>query len=218
MIGNDVVDLARVAARPPHPRFDGRVMAPEEHARLDAAADRERLRWLFWAAKEAAYKAAKQQDDRVSFRPSRFVVRIDEPAEGGALRLEGGAHGRVEHGERRFRLCVDADGERVHAVAVAEGIADVAAHEGAPAPWAARVRRLEGEAGRGAQSRAVRELALGLAAEQLGCAVEALAIVSEERVPRLLVRGAPSPLRLSLSHHGRFLAAACGPLSAEGRR
>ena len=54
-------------------------------------------------------------------------------------------------------------------------------------------------------------LALRAAARLLGAAAEELEIVREGRCPRLLRRGGPSGLALSLSHHGRFAAFALAP-------
>jgi phosphopantetheinyl transferase (holo-ACP synthase) len=191
MIGNDVVDLRIAGSRPRSPRFDVRVMAPGEQEALRESGEPEHLRWVFWAAKEAAYKAARQLDGKVVFSPSRFVVD---------LRSEGA--GEVEHQGRRFALSFDSDGERVHAVARKEGLPADA--------FAFRVRALEGVPRGEEQSREARRLAIELLSGWLDESPEALAIHREERVPRLHVSGAPSPVRISLSHHGRFVAAACG--------
>jgi hypothetical protein len=43
-------------------------------------------------------------------------------------------------------------------------------------------------------------------APRLGVAADELRIVRQERIPRLQRRGAPLPIELSLSHHGRFVA------------
>src|SRR5439155_10573151 len=64
MIGNDIVDLgdSESHAEGRHPRFDGRVFDETEHALIDATPEPERVRWLLWAAKESAYKAARKED------------------------------------------------------------------------------------------------------------------------------------------------------------
>jgi phosphopantetheinyl transferase (holo-ACP synthase) len=188
VIGNDVVDLADPETRPEalHPRFDARVFAPAERAWLARAADPARLRWALWAAKEAAYKAARQLDPAARFHPREFV------AEDGAVRF----------GARRFLVAVRETGAVLHAVAL-------------PAPGAsgalrAGVARSDGDAGG-----AARCLALRAAARILGASAHELEIVREGRVPRLLRRGRPAGLALSLSHHGRFAAFA---LAASGER
>ena len=76
MIGNDVVDLddpeSRSAAR--HARFDARAFTVAEQTMLRTSADGERLRWVLWAAKESAYKAARRDDARVTFAPARVAA------------------------------------------------------------------------------------------------------------------------------------------------
>jgi len=192
MVGNDVVDLrARaVVAGPRHPRFDARVFAPSEHRALRESAEPNTLRWTFWAAKEAAYKVVKKLDDATVWSPLRFVVRLDD------------AHdGSVEHAGRRIPVRVDADAERVHAVAIdrAEALAGV------------RSRVAELPARDADASAAVRVLAREELARWLGTQPDALEIGREGRIPVLRMAGAPAPFDLSLSHHGRFVAYAAEP-------
>jgi phosphopantetheinyl transferase (holo-ACP synthase) len=182
VIGNDVVDLAdreaRAAAQ--HPRFDERVFAAEELSLLEAAPERERARWALWAAKEAAYKAARQLDPEVRFHPREIVPR----------------DGTVEIGALRVRVRVDSRGDALHAVATA-----------APAPpgpprvlcGVAELLPARDEGG------AARALALEAGAAALGVPREELEVAKQGRVPRLLLRGEPLGA-LSLSHHGRFAA------------
>jgi phosphopantetheinyl transferase (holo-ACP synthase) len=181
MLGDDVVDLRDPEAREAslHPRFDARVLAPEERGLLDASPDRTRLRWALWAAKEAAYKAARRLDAAVRFHPRAFVVRGDA----------------VHHGGRRFRLRLEEAGGALHALALA---GDVSA--GRLAAGAARLAPGE-EPGA-----AARALALRAAARLLDADPAELAVGRDGRLPRLLLRGEPAAASLSLSHHGRFAA------------
>ena len=84
MIGNDVVDLGDAEVQPgaTHPRFDARVFAREEREALRASGAPNRLRWILWAAKEAAYKAARKLDplhQEADFRLAQ--VRTEAAAE-----------------------------------------------------------------------------------------------------------------------------------------
>ena len=189
MIGNDVVDLgdpeSRAEAR--HPRFDGRVFDETERALIGASPQPERTRWLLWAAKESAYKAARKEDPHIVFAPSRFVVR-----------LEGDARVSVAVGERRFQVDLVAGADHVHAVARAEG--------DSPDGTCTAVAKLpEGATG----SDAARWLAIATLSHVLGVAPEGLAIRRAGRIPTLWLRGCASSADLSLSHHGRFVAFAC---------
>jgi hypothetical protein len=184
-IGDDVVDLGDVAAR--HPRFDARVFAPAERAVLAAAPEGERLRWLLWAAKESAYKAARKQDARTVFSPSRFAVRL-------------GPAGRatVEHGARRFEVDLAIGPGHVHAVARSEGAPPMVVCRGVglcPADVTDGV--------------AARQIAIQKLGRVLGVAPHGLAIRRDERIPVLWIEGRPSEVELSLSHHGRFVSFAC---------
>jgi phosphopantetheinyl transferase len=192
MVGNDVVDLrARLVAGPRHPRFDARVFAPSEHRALRESAEANALRWAFWAAKEAAYKVAKKLDDAAVWSPVRFVVRF-----------AGDGAGAVEHQGRSIPVRVEADAERVHAVASdrAEALARV------------RSRVAELPAADADPSAAVRALACEELAPLLGASAAALEIARRGRIPVLRMDGRDAPFDLSLSHHGRFVAYAAEPL------
>jgi phosphopantetheinyl transferase (holo-ACP synthase) len=191
MLGNDVIDLGDPETRPGarHPRFDARVFTREERAALALAADPERLRWSLWAAKEAAYKCLKKLAPGTCFSPVRFAVRLS---------VEG--TGSVDFGGRRLRVAILSQGDALHAVAT--GGAD-------PERTVLRVlSELPVTADSAGASEAVRALARDAAASQLGCAPGELELSREGRVPRLRRHGAKHALELSLSHHGRFLAAA----------
>lgn len=201
MLGNDVVDLRDPGTREgaPHPRFDDRVFAPAEREALAAAPDPRRLRWVLWAAKEAAYKAAAQRDPATVFSPRRFVAAL-RPAPGGGL------HGVVRHEGLRLAVRATVDAERVHALA-GDGDLDAAA------AWADVIATAPDDPGAGA---AVREAARRALAARLGVRPAELAFAREGRVPRLRLRGAPAPVEVSLSHHGRFAAFAAAPRAACG--
>ena len=194
MIGNDVVDLEDPETRPGahHPRFDARVFAGAELNWLRRSGAPERLRWMLWAAKEAAYKVARKLDPRAAFAPARFAVQLD-----GSLR------GRVEHAGRSLWLAVREDASSVHAIA-----SDAELDPG---------RLLLGQQRLGAggvppgaePGFAVRRLAVQELALRLGAAPGELEIGQRGRIPELRRRGEAAGLDLSLSHHGGLIAFAC---------
>jgi len=189
MIGNDVVDLGDPESRGEgrHPRFDGRVFDETERALIGASPQPERTRGFLWAAKESAYKAARKEDPRTVFAPSRFVVE-----------LVGDARVSVAVGDHRFHVDLVAGVDHVHAVAWGAG-------ESPDAICTAVAKLPEGATG----SDAARWLAIATLSRRLGVAPEDLAIRRDGRIPALWLRGRPSPTDLSLSHHGRFVAFAC---------
>jgi phosphopantetheinyl transferase (holo-ACP synthase) len=191
MIGNDVVDLgdedSRIATH--HARFDQRVLAPSERALIPSGPRGERVRWLVWAAKESAYKAARRIDAAVVFSPPRFVVRL--ASERTAV---------VEGAGRTFEVTLRADDERVHAVARVRD-------DAAGAVYSAVARLAPGAAE--TPSAAVRRIAVSTLARLLDIPERDLAVDREGRVPCLRVRGRQEAAALSLAHHGRFVAFAC---------
>jgi phosphopantetheinyl transferase (holo-ACP synthase) len=191
MLGNDVVDLGDPEARAAvlHPRFDRRVLDAEEQAWLRASQRPERDRWVLWAAKESAFKAARRLDAGVVFSPVRFAVRLRDEA--------GGFHGSVRHGARRFSVSVEVEPHFVHAVCRAE-------------PWAGSeplhaVETVRGELAPSEASARVRELARRAVAAALDLAPAALRFYRSGRLP-LLRAGDRDVSALSLSHHGRCAA------------
>jgi phosphopantetheinyl transferase (holo-ACP synthase) len=186
MVGNDVVDLAdpEVSCGPSHPRFDARVFAPVERRLLRASKERNRLRWMLWAAKEAAYKLLKKRDPKLVFSPARFVVV-----------LTGSPRAEVVHEGRTLCVSLRSDADALHAVATHD------AHD------AARVVSAVGFAPEPLDpSRAARSLAVQTLAQRLGVPAAAFRIGRRGRIPTLESEGLETPLDLSLSHHGRFVA------------
>jgi phosphopantetheinyl transferase (holo-ACP synthase) len=192
-VGNDVVDLLDpdIAGHCQRPRFVERVCAPDEVARLAAAAAPHRLLWTLFAAKEAAFKVLAKRRPGLAFAPRRFVVD---------KRLS-----TVEHAGDVLSLKVEHDEAWVHAIA----------RDGAgEAVWS--VERLpEGTH----ESQGVRGLAVRLAAERLGVDAQRLEVerpadgryVNDLAPPRLLLDGVSAPADLSLSHDGAWIAAALLP-------
>jgi hypothetical protein len=192
MIGNDVVDLgdadSRIAGH--HPRFDRRVFAPSERDLIEAAPDAERVRWLLWAAKESAYKAARRLDARTPFSPVHFVVS-----------LVSETVARVDGAGGPYDVDLDAGAELVHAVARARDVGSATVYSA--------VARLGPGGAAITPSAAVRRVTVTTLAHLLDVPEDDLAIDRDGRVPWLRVRGRPAAVDLSLSHHGRFVAFAC---------
>ncbi|MBW2240476.1 MAG: 4-phosphopantetheinyl transferase family protein [Deltaproteobacteria bacterium] len=190
MIGNDVVDLGdpEVQASGRHPRWDARVFSSLELETLHASGAPDRLRWIFWTAKEAAYKVARKLDRRIVFSPPRFEVRLDA-----TLR------GHVHHPEGTFPVRVDEAKDRLHAIASDEEPGDSDLLEQVVA-WDGDVAL----AGKALRARVRRELATRLELQ-----AEDLEIDRIGRIPVVLAAGRPVDVDLSLSHHGGFVAFAC---------
>lgn len=193
-VGNDIVDLRdpETGTGATHPRFDSRVFTDEERAEIEAAPLPVRLRWSLWAAKESAYKVARQLGGEVdvAFHPRRFATRF--------LDVD-----RVEVFHRaagRFDVWLDEATDWIHAVA---------APLGSLREKPASVVELLDEAQRAVAvgpGRAVRELARRAVAPLLSLDPTDLRIVMEGGIPRLRWGSRKVPVALSLSHHGRLVA------------
>lgn len=227
LVGNDVVDLAAPAARgkAADGRFLHRVFTAGEIARIRAAADPDRMLWMLWSAKEAAFKVARKLRADLPFAHRRFEAWLDAAAaDGDGGRASGGVrlHGWRGLGLSRLPVEWRATGSLVHCVArsVAERASSVrhaavavAARETGLCTADGELTRRERDGVRSDESRHVRRLAKALA-RQAGLGL--VEIVRERRgallgPPRLYAPAAAVPLAgwdLSLSHDGRFVAAA----------
>ena len=211
MIGNDVVDLQDPDTRPEtfRPRFDERVFDPGERRAIAKDADPHLRRWAHWAAKESAYKLARQADDRFVFSPSRLVVRFDGiESESGGRTIRRGVvtlPRSLAPGLSQLDVRSDETTERVHVVATPPG-----------ADPEAVVSSIDEILPSDDASERVRELATATIARDLGIEAARVSIGRRgdpreggaAKIPTALIDGARSGLVLSLSHHGRFVACA----------
>jgi phosphopantetheinyl transferase (holo-ACP synthase) len=184
-IGNDVVDLEDpvVAEHHRRPRFVSRVCAAEEFERIATARDL----WTLFAAKEAAYKALVNLGYSPGF--AHREIRVSED-----LRA-------VRWRDVCLSLSLQSDHGHVHAVAWS-------ASSHAPR---AKVSRAET-----AESQAARELLCELVATTTHYQARDLMVVRDPLPgawdgygpPRLEHLGTAVDVAISLSHDGRFVAAA----------
>jgi hypothetical protein len=215
MLGNDIVDLHDPESQPEsfRPRFDERVFSKDEQWAIAQDPDPHARRWAHWAAKEAAYKLARQLDSTFIFSPRRLVAHF-APVETrigvrllrrGHLLLEGCG---VGNGVSALRIALRSfeTAEYVHVVAVPEstdwGAVDYAVNA------VSSVDAVEGHGEDGDRvdaSAAVRTMAIAEIARRLGVALDRLSIGHRGRIPTILLDGAETSLSLSLSHHGNWI-------------
>ena len=228
MLGNDVVDLRDADSRPEsfRPRFDARVFSPEERHAISRDRDPLARRWAHWAAKEAAYKLAKQVDPDLVFSPIRLQVDF-EPVNADARRqilrcgiVRRSGPSSIAPTEVEVRSFETED--YVHVVAIPSG-----------ADWGAvdfAVERLESittDPSAAVRALAVREISRSLGIDPRRLAVGRLGTTHSSwrggpprvelgtprvsRIPTIELDGGPTSLSLSLSHHGRFISFAMTP-------
>lgn len=205
-VGNDIVDLQDPEALPgaSHPRFDLRVFTRDERARLLRCHRPTTLRWRFWAAKESAFKAARQLDQSTRFLPRRFTLG---PWEGAGYRV-------VHSDGARFRVRIEATHGWIHAVAAPDpsdevGRSFLESDTMRDSDRTIQVQRIEGPRTACDPGGRVRELAATAAASLLSLCPSEIRIRKVAGIPRAERRGRVLPVSISLSHHGRFVACAC---------
>ena len=200
-IGNDIVDLVEQAP-PLHPRFCSRVFSQSELERIGSC---RKTLWLYWAAKEAAYKAMKRLLPDLDFVPIRF--EFDQETK-----------------------CITTQSAIMHCqwvvtddfVYVSCLSTPIAKHNYSFRDWIEKVENISQDRminGVPLESTAVRLLAVRNIAKALALPESILSISPREGfrtsssnasslIPRLYVRGDEAGNLLSFTHHGRFVACA----------
>lgn len=151
-VGNDVVDLLdpRCQGKAADRRFVERVFAEDEAAAIRDAPRPDRTLWLYWAAKEAAYKTVT----KLMGAPPTFEHRAFRVEEGGADPPEGSERsGRVVYGDEPVPFRGETGPGRIHVLGWHPP-------EDATTPMRWRVRRLEpgeGQEGPGGWRASLRE-------------------------------------------------------------
>ncbi len=179
-LGNDIVDHA--ATQGHNPRFIDRILNPEEKSRRESWSLDESLLWLYWACKEAAYKAVRQSRD-IPFHHREFIVAPDFKSIGYYAEI--------------FQLSTLQDGAAIFALAT----------DGDPLRCHSRIAKFTQEADPAAQSEKARSLLLDLAAEHLSLPRAELQITTQNRIPKIVHGTQILPHAASLTHHGRLVAA-----------
>ncbi len=190
LVGNDIVDLGDPENHESfvRPGYVERVCSPAERRVIDAARDPERLFWCFFAAKEAAYKLLVKLGEEPGLSHKRIEVAGDLASS--------------RYDEREMALSVEHGDGWVHALSCV-----------GPAAPRFEVSELGPHA---RASAAGRELCCRMAAAALGVSGAELSIERRPSAaaydgfepPRLCDKGVPTGLDVSLSHDGRYVAAA----------
>ncbi|HYX39772.1 MAG TPA: 4'-phosphopantetheinyl transferase superfamily protein [Oligoflexus sp.] len=179
-LGNDIVD--RTATADHNPRFIDRILHPEEKSRRSSWTLDDPLLWIHWACKEAAYKAIRQSRD-IPFHHREFILTPD-------LSM-------IHYHQECLQLQIRQEDQAVFALATDAALKDC--HS--------RIFAFDTERGTVTQSEKVRSILLDLATEILQLPLHELTMTTAQRIPRICHRGQVLPLPVSLTHHGRYVAA-----------
>jgi phosphopantetheine--protein transferase-like protein len=228
-VGNDIVDLQRPGSigKAAHDRFVERVFSPKEQETIHASVDPDRMLWLHWAAKEAAYKVACKFLTHPVFTHSRFEVTLQRhPAScASGCDCQQTLPARVSYNGVVVALNILLSHVAVHAygAAVADGTAgrpeEVIAGMAAGEPGAQRglgslavsFSAAELRSIHTRQSALVRLHAKAALARHLGLPPDRLQIIrpgskGDWQPPRVFIDDQSADIDLSLSHHGAFVA------------
>jgi phosphopantetheinyl transferase (holo-ACP synthase) len=212
-VGNDVVDLCdpSTVGKSLNERFVARILAPHEVAAFGQHLT-DTLLWQLWAAKESAYKIVAKVFG--TSPPARALSVRAEAMTDGALGIVDTAQGPIQVRwtvEPEFVHCVAWWPQTAPADAQCRIVAGVQSAQ-EPGVGKTRLSRRERLSARNTDSHAVRSLAKTLFARD-DEAVGELEIIrdctdSGFGPPRFQRHGHPlAGTDLSLSHHGRFVAA-----------
>lgn len=211
-IGNDLIDLcaAHNRGRAHSARLLDRTLTRGERDRMARERAGDLGFALLWSAKEAAYKAARKHDPSLVFAPRRWEVEVDSLAalrDGPMAVVDLGSDTRVtvrwQQGDGWLH-CVALIGER-------PGFVDDAVATPNALGSAGDFSERERQGFSCPESAAVRVLAKRLLAGRGIAAIEIVRTAgSRERTPpQVCAGGTPlSDVDVSLSHDGRFVAAA----------
>ncbi|MBN1689053.1 MAG: 4'-phosphopantetheinyl transferase superfamily protein [Candidatus Omnitrophica bacterium] len=228
-VGNDVVDLKEKETfrKSADERFVQRVFSIEERDRISAAAHPDRVLWIFWAAKEAAYKVFVKKDPSIIFAHKQFHVQ--PLCETYDCWTYGGFKGRfqVEHAGNVSDVGIEGNEEYIHALAREKGLLEkgsfdffcekIDVEEGLTQRKFFNERRLEQGSHKvliGRKESILARLAcIRKIAERLKLDPSRLEILREMTddqlgPPFLLIDGRRANMDISLSHHGCWAAGA----------
>lgn len=110
MIGNDVIDLDLAAVESNWRRrgYLDKLFSPAEQQLIRQATDQDRMVWLLWSAKEAAYKIIHRDTRQRTYAPLKYEVQ-----------LSGSETGCIQYGSRLSHFRTSVSGSCLHTVAVA---------------------------------------------------------------------------------------------------
>lgn len=205
MIGNDIVDVHFVD-RPPYQHVGHleRVCSTEELLYMREAERPSLMLAALWACKEATYKLFSRES-YFPFVPKKFVVRSNSP-----IRLTASETVIVSYSGIPASVELSVTNEWVHAISISPAAQIVR--------W--KVREIEATSRDGLQPQGESEAVRSLAAELTSTYCERDVLQGfQGRIPILTGKaGGHVPIKISFSHHGRFVAVAMAWPFSQPRR
>jgi len=198
-IGNDIVDLTNIAARDKSKDtlFLKRVFLPTEESLIVGNVKPDTVLWTLWSAKEAAYKAVMKANMKVSSSPRRYRVILPDMYEI-QLKKSTSFKGWVETPEGTVFLTTMVTSQFVHSLCI---------YPIGPIPkdliWQIKPCPPEQDASLYIRHLAGKKLAFHY---HLPASFWKITERKEGFPPLVYFREKLTPIEISLSHDGRFVA------------
>jgi phosphopantetheinyl transferase len=212
LIGNDIVDLTdpRAAGKSRDIRFMDRVFTTNERQAIFNHNNRDVFLWSLWAGKETAYKAICKVHPAVSSSPRRYEIELFPSA--GLVPERGVAH--TPFGLVSIRLFVRSD--HLHCVGVTDGL-------GMDSVMWDVLKVDQRRSSQDYQSNIARKMIKRKASCYLNESPGTMEIIRTRgchglEPPVLYVRKTKTPIDISMSHDGRFVACALLDISGESKK
>jgi phosphopantetheinyl transferase (holo-ACP synthase) len=200
-VGNDVVDLCAPQAQGKTLRHMRKILTNDEMQIVLESRHPHSLFWIYWAAKEAAYKAMRKSNSDMVFSPKRYSVLIDfDINHGSVITPKGSVPVRIEV-NKDWVHCIAMTDDAGCFEMVKSGIEHIDQGSFQNERTLADV-----------ESRAVRWAVRKILAESLCVKTDEIDIVrtadhhGKLQPPIVTINGLSSDVDISLSHDGRFVA------------
>jgi phosphopantetheinyl transferase (holo-ACP synthase) len=200
-VGNDVVDLTAPQARGKSLRHMQKILTDDELQMVLGSDLSHPYLWMFWAAKESAFKALKKSFCDISFSPKQYSAAIDlNTNRGVVVSPHGSVYVRIEM-NKNWVHCIGVTGNAVFHDFIKSGIETI--DHSIPTDDCFRAD---------IESMTVRRAARNKLAQYLKVKTDDIDIIrSKDQTGKLLppalkINGKNSDIDFSLSHDGRFIA------------
>lgn len=222
LLGNDIIDLneAGIKGKSSNVRFVNRVFCEEEKAAISFSQNPDLTLWMFWAAKETAFKIVSKIAGPQVFSHKKFETVITEQISSKKFR------GEVVYDRWLIQVKITADTKYIHAVGV-ESEADALQFYSKKQKvlqlrhseikdwqsrnrWAEQFTKKELESINFAESALIRFYCKKSIAKELKISPSRLQIIRPSKAgkpqpPFLLLDDKKTNIDISLSHHGMWL-------------
>ena len=112
LLGNDIVDLneAGITGKSQSTRFVERVFSREEKSAISVSKNPDLTLWMFWAAKETAYKIISKITGPPVFSHKKFKTNFRKQISKSKSKIE------VSYDAQKFQIELTTDTNYIHAV------------------------------------------------------------------------------------------------------